>query len=129
MTTKDTGTKDGAAKKRPWTAAEAEEVLAAWQDSGLSIHAFAKARGFDADRLYYWRRRRRAWREEKESEKATSGIPLVPVIAAMTVENDRRAPAVICGLPVGIKIEIDDLAAVPPAWVWAFVRQVMLAAS
>jgi len=42
---------------RRWTEAEAREVLAALEQSGQSITAFAAARGLDPQRLYYWRRR------------------------------------------------------------------------
>lgn len=42
---------------RRWTEAEARELLAALEQSGRSITAFAAARGLDPQRLYYWRRR------------------------------------------------------------------------
>jgi len=43
--------------RRRWTVAEARAALAAVDESGLSINAFAARQGIDAQRLYYWRRR------------------------------------------------------------------------
>lgn len=42
---------------RRWTDADACVVLDAARDSGLSLAAFAAREGFDAQRLYFWRRR------------------------------------------------------------------------
>lgn len=38
-----------------WTEGEAKSLLQAAQDSGLSLQAFAKQRGFPVERLYKWR--------------------------------------------------------------------------
>jgi transposase-like protein len=43
--------------RRRWTEDDAREVLAALEASGLSAGAFATREGFDAQRLYWWRRR------------------------------------------------------------------------
>jgi transposase-like protein len=43
--------------RRRWTEDNAREVLAALDASGLSAGAFATREGFDAQRLYWWRRR------------------------------------------------------------------------
>lgn len=40
-----------------WTPAEAQTVLTALDNSGLSLSAFAKQQGVDEQRLYFWRRR------------------------------------------------------------------------
>jgi transposase-like protein len=42
---------------RRWTVADARAALAAVDESGLSLNAFAARQGIDAQRLYYWRRR------------------------------------------------------------------------
>ncbi len=44
-------------KGRRWGAGEAEIVLAAWRESGVSLSAFARRHGLDAWRLMRWRRR------------------------------------------------------------------------
>jgi transposase-like protein len=44
-------------KRRRWGAVEAEVVLAAWRESGVSLSAFARRHGLDAWRLMRWRRR------------------------------------------------------------------------
>lgn len=40
-----------------WTPAEAQAVLAALDNSGLSVRTFARREGVDEQRLYFWRRR------------------------------------------------------------------------
>jgi transposase-like protein len=42
---------------RYWRAAEAEQVLAAWQRSGQSVTAFARRHGMSERRLLRWRAR------------------------------------------------------------------------
>jgi transposase-like protein len=40
-----------------WTPAQAEAVLSALDNSGLSLRTFAQREGVDEQRLYFWRRR------------------------------------------------------------------------
>ena len=40
-----------------WTHAEAEDVLRAWRDSGLSLKRFAREQGIASQRLYWWRQK------------------------------------------------------------------------
>jgi hypothetical protein len=40
-----------------WSATEAQQLLAELDRSGLSDRAFAKKRGFDPQRLWWWRKR------------------------------------------------------------------------
>ena len=42
---------------RRWNETDARSVLAALESSGLSAAEFAYREGFDAQRLYWWRRR------------------------------------------------------------------------
>ena len=44
------------ARKRRWTAQDAETVLAAAESSDLSLRGFAVAHGMDVQRLYHWRK-------------------------------------------------------------------------
>lgn len=44
-------------KRRRWGAGDAEVVLAAWRQSGVSLSAFGRQHGLDAWRLARWRRR------------------------------------------------------------------------
>jgi len=39
-----------------WGSEDAELVLAAWRESGLSVAGFAREHGWDPMRLYRWRR-------------------------------------------------------------------------
>jgi len=41
---------------RRWSPDDAEVILTAWQESGLSVAEFARAHGWDPMRLYRWRR-------------------------------------------------------------------------
>ena len=47
--------------RRRWTAAEAEGVVEAWRASGQSMRAFARQRGFDVQRLGWWKKRLAEW--------------------------------------------------------------------
>lgn len=42
---------------RRWSEADARQVLAALDESGMSTAAFAMEKGLDPQRLYWWRRR------------------------------------------------------------------------
>jgi len=46
-----------AAAKRYWRAADAREVLALWQRSGMTLTGFARDQGLDRGRLTRWRGR------------------------------------------------------------------------
>jgi transposase-like protein len=43
--------------RRRWTPEEASQALAAWEESGLELTAFAIGEGLDPQRLTRWRRR------------------------------------------------------------------------
>ena len=43
--------------RRRWTVAQAQEALAAQEQSGLTLRAFAKREGLEVQRLERWRRR------------------------------------------------------------------------
>ncbi len=54
-----------------WTEAEAQEVLEAYEASGLSVAEFARRHGLGAQRLRWWKKRR--------AEQAGAALQFVPV--------------------------------------------------
>lgn len=56
-----------ARETKRWTASRAREVLAAVAASGESIPSYAKRHGFDAQRLYAWRRKLAAERSRSST--------------------------------------------------------------
>lgn len=56
-------------QKRVWSPPEAEQVLLAQKESGLSVAGFAKRHGFSKNRLFYWSKRLQA------SGAASSAVP------------------------------------------------------
>jgi hypothetical protein len=58
----------GMAKKKVskrWTVTQAEQVLAELERSGLSDRAFARQKGIDSQRLWWWRRRLEQTRQDE----------------------------------------------------------------
>jgi hypothetical protein len=43
-------------ERRRWTSRDAEAVLSAWRESGVSVSAFARQQGLEVERLLRWRR-------------------------------------------------------------------------
>jgi hypothetical protein len=66
-----------------WTEVEARGVLVAWRKSGMSVEAYARARGIVPQRLHWWRKRLRFGAHE---------AALVPVRVA---EGPEEATAVV----------------------------------
>ena len=95
---------------RRWTAAEARRVVAAWRESGQSMSAFARERGFDAQRLRWWRKRFAEWSSGGE-ERPVRFAPAVISTAGGLV-----SPQVSLRLPEGVLIEVAGVGTVPPGW-------------
>jgi transposase-like protein len=91
---------------RRWTAAEAERVVEAWRESGQSMSAFARQRGFDVQRLAWWKKRFAEWSGDHEH-----AARFAPAVISTT-----SGPRVSVRLDEGILIEVADVLAVPPAW-------------
>ena len=76
----------GMAKKKVskrWTAAEAQQVLAELERSGLSDRAFARQKGLDSQRLWWWRRRL----EQTRQDEAVAFVEVKPT-AVMSVPHE-----------------------------------------
>ena len=103
---------------RRWRQEYAESVLAAWEESGLSLSGFAAKQGINVQRLSWWRKRleergRAGARREKEQPAAVSFIPAVMSGSLVRV---------VVRLPRGVEVEAADTAAVPAAWLAATVK-------
>ena len=105
-----------ALKKRQWTSEDAGVVLAAWEASSLSLGAFAKKHGLVAERLVYWRKRRRARKTKASEKRGSDPLRLLPVIASAAKE-ERRVEVVVTDLAAGVRVEVGEVASVSPSWI------------
>jgi transposase-like protein len=64
---------------RRWTAEEAGQALAAFEQSGMAIGAFAAREGLDPQRLARWRRRLVEEGEAPTFEEVTAGVTGAPL--------------------------------------------------
>lgn len=96
---------------RKWTKLEGERLVAAWQESGLSVSEFARQHGVDAQRVQWWKRRIvGVTRGTKEREHQAARF--VPVIARRSADSP---PAVV--VRVGdVVIEVHEPSVVAPGW-------------
>ena len=93
-------------------------MLAAWEESGMSLSGFAAEQGVNVQRLSWWRKQleerdRAVARRRKERPVAVSFIPAVVSVSTVRV---------VVRLPRGVEVEVADAAAVPAAWLAATVK-------
>jgi hypothetical protein len=91
-----------------WNARIARKALDEFAASGMSMAAFARARGVNFQRLFWWRKRL----GRSGSAKSVRFIP-----AAIS-----RGPAVTVRLPGGVAVDADDAAALPVGWLAELAR-------
>ena len=94
-----------------WSEAEAQEVLAAVEDSGNSIHAFALEHALSPNKLYRWRDRL-ARDEAAEEPEDVEQLSFAPVV----VTGLGRTPAVVVRLGE-FEVEVIEPSDVDPAWI------------
>jgi len=85
-------------------------MLGAWSRSGLSLSAFARQQGVNAERLRWWHKRVDA---DEDNPRTLTFIPAV--VSA-------KGSPVVLRLPRGIEVEVADVTAVSPQWLVAVVR-------
>ena len=101
-----------------WTEAEAREVLAACEQSGETVVAFARRHGLNVSRLYGWRQR---LKRNRAAEGAFA--PLIPMtIRAAGVESSPGRG--VCIIDGELRVEVADTSAVSAAWVATLLRRV-----
>ena len=96
--------------RRHWSASHAREMLGAWSKSGLSLSAFARQQGVNAERLRWWHKRL------GDAKNKCTAVTFIPAVV-----SGQRSPVVL-RLPHGIEAEVTDVTAVPPQWLVAVVR-------
>ena len=93
-----------------WNETTAARMLAAWRESAMSMSAFARTHGVNAQRVSWWRKRLDATGAD------ATAAPLAFIPAAVT-----SAARVALRLPGGVELE-GDIAAIPAEWVAALAR-------
>jgi transposase-like protein len=103
---------------RRWRQEDAEKVLAAWEESGLSLSKFAGQQGVNVQRLSWWRKQLegRGRAGGRRQKRRAAGVSFVPAVMSAS------PPVVVLRLPRGVEIEVADAAAVPTAWLAAAVK-------
>lgn len=101
-------------KTKRWTEERGFEIVRQWERSGLSMAAFARGRGYDAQRLRYWRERVQV--EPKPLARA------VTKLVRGLVVNTGAAGGVRLVLPRGVVIEAGSVREISAAWVAEVVR-------
>jgi hypothetical protein len=106
---------------RQWSPEEAQEVLAEWRASGLSLGRFARERGLGVERLRWWKKRLGDWSEPQGGTQGPALVPMVLSEPAPAVERDKAS--VVVRLPGGLVVEVTEPAAVSAQWLAAVVSQ------
>jgi transposase-like protein len=90
-----------------WSEAKAREVLREWVESGMTVCAFARERGLEPGRLYWWRERLGMCAGE-----SPTAVGLVPVVV-------RSAPPASATVwtRAGNRIEVSVLDEASARWV------------
>ena len=76
-----------------WSETEARRLLASWEESGVTLTAFAKRRGYHPERL-------RRWKQKLSRKSEPASARLVPVEITGTVPGSRE------GTPSRIELEL-----------------------
>jgi len=116
---------------KQWTKEQAQQALAEWKESGLSLAAFARERGISSRRLSWWRQRldKPGASSPKKQPKATvaqlvpAGIKIPMVDLGIGVDVSIRFPI------TGPVVDVVNVNEVPPEWVGNLVVVVSAARS
>lgn len=103
--------------RRQWTEDDARRVIAAWEASGESLASFARSTGLLPQRLYRWRQRLAGETAIERVPSYPSGSPTGFLPVEVLAPADRGGkPALVVGGD-GLRLEIEDVGLVPPAWI------------
>jgi len=96
-----------------WTAEQAQRELRGWERSGLSLSRYAARRGYQAQRLSWWKERLQGKR-----------VPVTPVTLAPAVVTgtDGHGVSVWLSTDGTVRVEVVDAACVHPEWVGELLR-------
>jgi len=103
---------------RRWRQEDAEKVLAAWEESSLSLSGFADEKGVSVQRLSWWRKQleKRGHVGRSRRKRRAEAVSFVPAVLSAS------PPVVVLRLPREVEIEVADVTAVPTAWLAAAVK-------
>jgi len=101
--------------ERNWSEAEARRVLAAWEDSGLSMRAYAMRERLCPRRLYWWTKRLAAGERGRRGDE--QAVRFVPGIVKVAVPRLKLGPAITVRVGASATMEIVDPKAVPAGWI------------
>ena len=93
-----------------WTLDEARRILDEWKRTGGPLAAFARTHGYQARRLYWWKR---------QLADVARRVTLVPATIIEPATGD-DLPAVTIRLPTGVEIEVGRASA---SWLAAVVTE------
>lgn len=99
--------------KKRWSEDHGYEVVRQWRHSGLSMSKFARAQGYNEQRVRYWR--------EREAAAKPSAAPASRLLPGVVVNVGARS-GVSIALPRGVVVEAHSATEIPAAWVAEVVR-------
>lgn len=110
-----------------WSEKTARRLLAELATSGTSLAQFARERGFQAERLNWWRRRFAREEGPRPARRATpkaalAPLTFIPATIATTPSLARRTERVIVRLGGAIEVEATSTALLSPTWLAAVAR-------
>jgi hypothetical protein len=94
--------------KKRWSEDHGYEVVRQWRRSGQSMAKFARAQGYNEQRVRYWR--------EREAAARPSDVPAPRLLPGVLV-NVGSPGGVSIALPRGVVVEARSAAELPAEWV------------
>ena len=88
------------------TEAEGQELISAWQESGLSVAQFCRNRGLPAHRVHYWKRRIADSSSPHAGEVPEFFSIDVASEAAELSKADRRVSPIVIWAGTSVRIEL-----------------------
>jgi transposase-like protein len=106
---------------RPWSEAEARQVLDALARSGESVASFSRGAGLVPQRVSWWRKRLGSGDARAAAATSTGFVPVVVRAAAEEAHRQEAAAVVAFG---GVRMEVRDLDLTSATWVAQVLRAV-----
>ena len=88
-------------------AAEAEQLLEAWEASGLRMGAFCEARGLNYRSLNLWRTNLARWRRQAQRDP-TPALNLVELVATQAPQEQVRYRLHVGGVILEVEDDFDE---------------------
>jgi hypothetical protein len=101
------------ANESQWLPEQARQVISAWEASGESIAAFARAQGLKAARIYWWRSR-------LETSSEVEIVPMQVRVSSPIVAQNSQVSIFISN----VRIEVGSPGGICPTWCATLVEEV-----